>query len=145
MARIAAKVIGVVFILVGFAGFFHYHLLGAHLSVAHNVVHLVSGALALYFGTAGTLKGAKIFCLAFGVVYFLLGVAGFVAGVTATPTLLGAPGFDADPRLLRVVPGYLELGTADHLIHIAIGLLFIVAGALTKTALGRYEETRAAF
>ena len=41
------------------------NLLGAHLTPAHNVVHIVSGAIALYFGFAGTLSGSKDLFLVF--------------------------------------------------------------------------------
>ena len=63
MAKTVCKILGVVFLLVGVCGFVAPHLLGAHLSPAHNVVHLVSGALALYFGFAGTFSAAKMFSL----------------------------------------------------------------------------------
>ena len=69
MAKTVCKILGVVFLLVGLVGFVSPNLLGAHLTAAHNVVHIVSGAIALYLGFAGTLAGAKTFCLVFGVVY----------------------------------------------------------------------------
>jgi hypothetical protein len=53
MAKTVTKILGVVFLLVGFVGFFAPGILGMHLSMAHNIVHLVSGALALYFGLTG--------------------------------------------------------------------------------------------
>ena len=83
MAKTIAKILGVVFILVGIIGFLAPGLLGMHLSLAHNFVHLISGALALYFGFAGTLAGARLFCIVFGVVYALLGVAGFLLAIRA--------------------------------------------------------------
>jgi len=62
MAKTICKILGVVFLLVGVAGFAAPHLLGAHLTPAHNVVHILSGVVALYFGFAGSLSGAKAFC-----------------------------------------------------------------------------------
>ena len=59
MAKTIAKLVGAVFILVGIVGFFDPHLLGAHLGKAHNVVHLVSGALSLYLGLKGSMSAAK--------------------------------------------------------------------------------------
>jgi hypothetical protein len=47
MAKTVCKILGVVFLLVGVAGFAAPNLLGAHLSTPHNVVHIVSGAIAL--------------------------------------------------------------------------------------------------
>lgn len=122
---------GVVFLLVGIMGFVAPGVGGFHLSTAHNLVHIISGALALYFGLAGTLSGARLFCIIFGVVYGLLGVVGFLLGAPGTPSM---PGMAADSRLFKVLPGTLELGTSDHVFHILLGLIFLIAGFLTKAA-----------
>ena len=53
MAKTVCKLLGIVFVIVGVAGFVAPHLLGAHLVPVHNLIHLVSGAIALYFGFAG--------------------------------------------------------------------------------------------
>ena len=45
MAKTICKVLGVVFLLVGVVGFAAPTLLNAHLTPAHNVVHIVSGVL----------------------------------------------------------------------------------------------------
>jgi Domain of unknown function (DUF4383) len=119
MAKTLSTILGIGFILVGIAGFVAPNLLGAHLSFAHNIIHLFSGAVALYFGLAGSLAGARTFCLVFGVVYLLLGVAGFVAG-------------DGSERMLTVIPGALMLGTMDHIIHILLGALFLIGGLTTR-------------
>jgi hypothetical protein len=124
MAKTLSTVIGIVFILVGIAGFLVPNLLGAHLTFAHNIIHLVSGAIALYFGLGGTLAGARAFCLIFGAVYLLLGVVGMVAGTGAG-------------RMLTVIPDALVLGTMDHIIHILIGALFLIGGLTTKAAVAR--------
>ena len=117
MAKTVCKIMGVVFLLVGVLGFVSPDLLGAHLTAAHNVVHLVSGALALYFGFAGTLTGAKNFALAFGVVYLGLGVIGLAMG---TPP----------DRMWMLGP--LHLGQSDHGIHILFGVVFLAGGLFTK-------------
>jgi hypothetical protein len=67
-------------------GFVAPNLLGAHLTPAHNVVHIVSGLIALYLGFAGTLSAAKTFCLVFGVVYLALGILGMALGVAPDRT-----------------------------------------------------------
>ena len=117
MAKTVCKILGVVFLLVGLVGFVSPNLLGAHLNAAHNVVHLVSGAIALYFGFAGSLSAAKTFCLVFGLVYLGLGVLGL---------LLGAP----PDRMFMLGP--LHFGQADHGIHILLGVIFVAGGFLTK-------------
>ena len=117
MAKTVCKILGVVFLLVGIAGFASPNLLGAHLNAAHNVVHLVSGALALYFGFAGSLSAAKTFALVFGVVYLGLGVLGFGIGA-------------GQDRMWTLGP--LTFGQADHGIHILLGVVFLAGGLFTK-------------
>jgi Domain of unknown function (DUF4383) len=138
MAKTVATILGVVFILAGLVGFIAPGLLGFHLSMAHTVIHLVSGALALYLGLKGTLAQARLFCIVFGAVYALLGIVGFIAGSRGTPSA-GHPG-PADDRLLKVIPGVLELGTSDHVLHILLGLIFLIAGFMTKARLDRATD-----
>ena len=117
MAKTVCKILGVVFLLVGLIGFVKPDLLNAHFSPAHNVVHIISGAIALYFGFAGTLSGAKTFSLVFGVVYLALGILGIALGT-------------GDDRMWMVGP--LHLGTADHAIHVLLGVVFLAGGLFTK-------------
>jgi hypothetical protein len=117
MAKTVCKILGVVFLLVGIAGFAKSDLLGAHLEPAHNIVHIVSGVIALYFGFAGSLAGAKAFSLVFGVVYLALGILGMAMG-------------SGELRMWTVGP--LHLGTADHGIHILLGVIFLAGGLFTK-------------
>jgi len=120
MAKTVCKILGVVFILVGVAGFAAPTLLGAHLSPAHNVVHLVSGAIALYFGFAGSASAARGFCLFFGAVYLLLGVCGWFLGTGAEHMW----------ELPNAASPVLKLGKMDHIIHILLGVIFLAGGAL---------------
>jgi hypothetical protein len=117
MAKTVCKILGVVFLLVGIAGFAKSDLLGAHLEPAHNIVHIVSGVIALYFGFAGSLAGAKAFSLVFGVVYLALGILGMAMG-------------SGELRMWTVGP--LHLGTVDHGLHILIGVIFLAGGLFTK-------------
>jgi hypothetical protein len=118
MAKTVCKILGVVFLLVGVAGFAAPNLLGAHLTPPHNAIHIVSGVIALYFGFVGSLSGAKGFCLVFGLLYLALGLVGMV---------LGNP---ANSRMLQVGP--LMLGMADHGIHLLLGAVFLAGGFFTK-------------
>ncbi|HEX8255497.1 MAG TPA: DUF4383 domain-containing protein [Thermoanaerobaculia bacterium] len=129
MANRIATILGIGFLLVGILGFVMPEALGMHLSMTHNVIHLVSGAAALYLGLKGSPSAAKSFCLTFGAVYLLLGIAGFVAGGDADPTVPGPH----DSRLLKVIPGAFEVGTMDHIVHILLGALFLISGLMTKT------------
>lgn len=130
MANRIATILGIGFLLVGILGFVAPGLLGLHLSVAHNVVHLVTGAVSLWLGLKGTMSAAKTFCIVFGLVYVLLGVAGFVLGADADA---GVPG-PHDARLLKILPGTLEFGTMDHGVHILLGAIYLIGGLMTKAA-----------
>jgi hypothetical protein len=118
MAKTVCKVLGVVFLLVGAAGFAAPTLLGAHFTPAHNAVHILSGVIALYFGFAGSLSGAKAFSLVFGVVYLALGILGMAMGTGAE-------------HIWNVGP--LMFGQVDHGIHILLGVVFLAGGLFTKT------------
>jgi len=118
MAKTVCKILGVVFLLVGVCGFAAPTLLGAHLTPPQNVVHIVSGVIALYFGFAGSLSGAKAFALIFGVVYLALGILGMALGVAPDHTWMVGP---------------LHLGQVDHGIHILLGVVFLAGGLFTKS------------
>jgi hypothetical protein len=120
MAKTIATILGVVFLLVGIVGFVSHNFLGTHLNTTHNLVHIVSGALALYFGLAGSLAAARTFDIVFGVVYGLLGVGGFLLG-------------SGSDRMLAI-DDLLMLGTMDHIVHILLGVLFLIGGLMTKAA-----------
>ena len=116
MSKTVCKILGVVFVLVGICGFIMPTLLGAHLTPAHNLVHIVSGAIALFFGFAGSASGARGFCLVFGVVYLLLGVAGWFIG--------------EGPDRMFNVGTLLMFGKVDHLFHVLLGVIFLIGGLL---------------
>lgn len=118
MAKTLCKILGVVFLLVGVLGFVSPNLMGLHLGAAHNLVHVISGAAALYFGFAGSLSAARTFCLIFGIVYLGLGVVGMAMGDAARD------------RMLMLGP--LELGSRDHGLHILLGVVFLAGGLFTK-------------
>src|SRR5947209_18690324 len=118
MAKTIRTILGVVFILVGLVGFAAPTLMGTHLNTTHNLVHLISGAIALYFGFAGTLGAARLFCIIFGIVYALLGVCGFLLG-SGTEHMLA-------------IDDLLMLGTMDHVVHILLAVVFLIGGFLTR-------------
>ena len=133
MAKTVCKLLGLVFVIVGIAGFASHDLLGAHLSTAHNAVHIVSGLVALYFGFAGSAGGARGFCFLFGIVYLLLGVCGFLLGHPGVSTIPGMAAMGSDPKLWPVLRGTLELGQRDHIIHVLLGVVFLLGGLMGKS------------
>ena len=121
------RVLGFALLLAGFAGFVSPNLLGMHLTAVHNVVHLVSGGLALYFGFANP-AGARGFLLGFGSIYGLLAVMGFVAP-QMFGRIIGHGDGAADARRFLV----------DNVVHVLITAACFVgafAGAPRKTPIG---------
>jgi len=116
MAKTVAKIMGVVFLLFGVLGFTHMlDSLGAHVGpsyTTHNLIHLVTGVLALYFGFAGSFSAAKGLCIIFGLVYLGVGILGLALGdLTHEP---------------------LVLGKVDHGINLIAGAIFLGGGVFTK-------------
>ena len=140
MAKTICKILGVVFLLVGVIGFVIPGFLGTHLSIVHNLVHIISGAVALYLGFAGSLSAARLFCIVFGIVYLLLAICGFLLGGPEVPTIAGMQGMGSDSKLWKVIPGQLELGMMDHIVHVLLGLVFLIGGFLTKADVARATD-----
>jgi hypothetical protein len=100
------QAVGVVLLLVGVVGFVMPDLMGMDLGAKHSVVHLVTGAIFAWLGFGGAAEAlTKNLVLLFGVVYTLLGVAGFVVD---------------DLVLYRP-------DTLVNIIHLAVGLLALFA------------------
>lgn len=106
------KLLGAVFILIGILGFVpaltpNGLLLNIFaVDTVHNIVHLLSGILALAFAARGT-HMAQMFSKVFGIVYGLVAIIGLTS-----PTILG----------LFVVNG------ADNVLHIVLAVVFLVLG-----------------
>lgn len=124
-ARQVCLFMGVILFFVGLIGFVMDNFLAAHLSYVHNVIHVISGILAVGFGYYG-LQAAKNFSYTFAAIYGLLGVAGFIVGTQGMSTV----GHIGEDRFLwKIRPEVLELGTTDHVIHILVAAIFL-AGAI---------------
>lgn len=124
MAVTVCRVFGPAFLLAGVAGFFMPTLLGFHLTLIHNLIHVATGALALYFGFAAP-GGAAGFSKAFGLVYLLVALLGFAAP-RVLATLLGHPG---DVTAADLMP--------DNVFHVVVSLVFLAAGFRPGTAADR--------
>jgi hypothetical protein len=115
MARNVCRISGVALLLFGLIGFAWPTVLGLHLTPIHNIVHLLTGLIALYVSFATRIAAARIFCLLFGIGYLLLASAGLVApGLVAS--MLGHGPLTAG-----------EL-TRDNAVHALLGALLLLAG-----------------
>ncbi len=112
-----AWVFAVVFILVGILGFVpgitsNGHLLGIfEVDALHNVIHLLSGIVALVVAM-GSMKWQKLYFQVFGVVYAVVTVVGFAMGGS--------------------ILGLFMVNMADNVLHLAIALVSLWLGFAMK-------------
>ncbi|MDP9451951.1 MAG: DUF4383 domain-containing protein [Actinomycetota bacterium] len=112
-ARLYAKIVGVVVLLVGVVGLIvgdpEDGLLGLfNVDIVEDIVHLTTGGLLAYVGFAGTNSAVNSVVTALGVVYLLVGVTGFIV-----------------PELFGLIPH--EYTVADNILHLALGALALFA------------------
>ncbi|MDO8648330.1 MAG: DUF4383 domain-containing protein [Candidatus Peregrinibacteria bacterium] len=101
-------ILGLVLALVGVAGFFvEDMLLVFQVDLVHNVIHLVSGIVALVAASRGY-QTARHFLIVFGVVYGLVTYLGFT--------------MDGD------ILGYFSVNMADNYLHAAITAVCLIVG-----------------
>ena len=124
-ARLYALVFGAVLVAAGILGFFYNAsfevggdverdaVLGVlDVNAWHNIVHLGTGALGL--AAAGSAAGSRAYALGLGVVYAAVAVWGFIVGDGGA--------------ILDLVP----VNTEDNVLHLAIGLVGLGAGAAAE-------------
>ena len=121
-AKKLSLLFGVVFIAVGLLGFVSNPIIGIsegaifHADTMHNIVHIASGVLFLLVALAAPASSRR-FLLLFGIVYFLIGVLGFVS--------MGTTG-------MGQVLGFLHVNGADNYLHVGLGLVILIAGIASK-------------
>lgn len=111
LIRPVTQLLGVVFTLVGIAGF----VLGGDMvfifevNTVHNAVHLVTGVIALWAAMSGH---ERMFLLVFGLIYAAVAVIGFLQGGD--------------------VLGLFHANDADNYLHAGVGLVGILLGTSRK-------------
>jgi hypothetical protein len=121
MVKTFNKVVGVILLAVGLLGLAEPNLLGMHLTPMHNIIHLLTAAIALSMGFAASVSAARTFSIAFGAVYLLLGVLGFVAPGLVT-SVIGHPAVSAG----ELMP--------DNVVHLLLGGAFLAVGLMQSRA-----------
>ena len=109
MARIYSLLVGVFLLVVSVTGFMRHAMYGLLLYPAPNVIHLATGVLGLWAALGKSPKRPQTFSQAFGAIYTLGAIAGFVG--------------------LHDI-GAMRLGSSWKLdiIHLALGLLGMLVG-----------------
>ena len=109
-AKMAAIVLGVVFVVVGLLGFVNNQVLGLFLvTPAHNLIHLISG-LVLLAGAYSSL-GSGMALKIIGIVYALVAVLGFFL-------------VSSDGMLLS----FIAMNDADKWLHVVLAVVILAAG-----------------
>ena len=108
MTKTVVTILGVVFIAIGLLGFVNNPILGIFgVNMLHNIVHIVSGALALWAVNKG-MDATVLFSKVFGVVYGVVAVLGFVL-----------------PALMMDL---LAVDMADNILHVVLAVVFLYIG-----------------
>lgn len=114
MVRVVAVVFGILFLLAGILGFFPSFapndMLGGyfHVNPAHNLIHLITGLIALWAGFGG-MRASQMFFRVFGVIYVLVAVLGVYYG---------------DQEIFGVVANNLP----DVVLHFVVGIIALALG-----------------
>ena len=122
MVKTMAVLFGVVFLVVGILGFVpgvtkDEMLLGIfHVNTAHNAVHLLSGAVALFCGMS-SVSASRMYFRIFGLVYAAVAVMGFMH-------------MGHDTMLLGMVSN----NDADTYLHVAIAAVSLILGFMPARA-----------
>ena len=118
MLRKASLTFGIVFVAIGLLGFVPAltpdgHLLGIfHVDAVHNVIHLLSGIVALLAASSPT--AARYYFQIFGIVYGIVALGGFIPALQ----------FGGDMKLL----GLTHMNMADNLLHVVIASASLYLG-----------------
>ena len=108
-----AVVIGVVLVLVGILGFVPNPLVGSAdkaifgVNTAQNLLHIVGGAVIVWFGSKGSAKTTNVVV---GVISGVVGILGFVPGADAL--LASIFGINTAISVLHILIGVVSLGVA---------------------------------
>jgi hypothetical protein len=115
MAKQYDKILGLIFIAIGLLGFVPGLVVNSHLfgifmvSTVHNMVHLLSGLVLLAVGVRASEPAARKTALAFGVIYGLVTLWGFLF-----------------PN--QQVLGMFHVNMADNILHLLIAVSAILVG-----------------
>jgi hypothetical protein len=112
-AKTAAVLTGFIFILAGALGCTSTSSI-TYTDPAHNMVHIISGALLLFFGLVLPAYASR-FLKWFGVVYFFMGVLGLLS--------IGIMGMGQWTRFLHVNEIY-------NFLHMGFAVIIFLAGSL---------------
>ena len=121
MTKTSVLVLGIIFIVLGLLGFFNNPMFGLFaVNTLHNLIHLVTGILAVIFAVNSE-GAARKFSQWFGVIYALVAILGF-----AVPTFMSS---------------LVNTNAADNWLHVVFALIFLALGFWAKPAVRSSSES----
>lgn len=118
--QIISMFVGGLLTVLGLSGLLYPAFAGLHLGVPYSFFVTVSGVMLLYNGYKNNSRDAFLTTLFFSLFYGLHALAGWVLGDPGIPQV----GFDRpDPLLVRIIPGFHEIGRTDHILNTVLGLV----------------------
>lgn len=130
---------GCLLMIIGLSGILNPEFMGMHLSAMHSLVLVASGCLSIWGATDRNSRNAYYVDLGLGIFFALNAIAGFILGSAGVPGV----GYDApDALLLRIAPGFVELGLVDHCVHTFLSLFFFT-GAFSWKRRHHHGQTHA--
>lgn len=125
-----ARFVGWVMLVIGVLGFAAPLLMGMHLGFIHSMVYIIAGAVALWYGQNASERKTVRFNMVTGALFAIAGIAGLVFGKYGFPSLGNVVNPVEDPFLLELIPGWLEFGRADHIVHLVLGTTLLLSAVL---------------
>lgn len=117
--------LGCFMIILGLSGILNPAFMGMHLSAMHSLV-LTGGGILSIWAAIKSFRTAYLVNVGLSIFFALHAIAGFLLGEPGTPNV----GYNApDDLLLKIAPGFLELGMVDHIVH-ALLAIFFFTGAI---------------
>ncbi|HXV28605.1 MAG TPA: DUF4383 domain-containing protein [bacterium] len=117
MIKTFTLILGIVLLAVGVVGWItggHDHVLVVFgINMAHNIVHILTGLIAI-LAVLGGESYARIYCIVFGLVYGVVTVMGFINH--------------------EAIVGLLNLNMPDNLLHLAISVACLAVGLAGRSS-----------
>lgn len=106
-----AKVVGIIFLLLGIIGFFIHDLFGLmHFDLVHNIFHLAVGILGIM--ASRSTSASHLFAKVFGIVFLILGLIGVFV-----------------PEWF----GHMMLETTENIMHLIVGAIASYLGFVMES------------
>lgn len=123
-AQSTTLILGVFLVVLSLCGLLMPSFAGLHLSAIHATSLGVCGVLSIWAGAQNDLRKNFVVDVSLCIFFLFHALAGFLLGAPGKPGV----GFEAmDPLLVKIMPGFNELGRNDHIMHTLVAFGFFLA------------------